>query len=168
MTSMSFSDPFPTIQDVAHVRVSWADRLGYGTAFLAVVGMTLANMLLWPVIHEYTFATYLLVVVLLGLHGGRRPAVFATVLTAAAQFAWFFEPRYGSPYHRENVIALCVFVVIALYIACATDVYPCRLAEQRLRFWYQSTLTSLPDAVIAVDTTGRVLFLNPMAEGYTG
>ena len=41
-----------------------------------------------------------------------------------------------------------------------------KLREQRE--WLRITLTSIGDAVIATDTTGRITFLNPVAESLTG
>ncbi|MEX2673656.1 MAG: PAS domain S-box protein [Phycisphaeraceae bacterium] len=46
-----------------------------------------------------------------------------------------------------------------------------RLAEREVyeqREWFETTLGSLGDAVIATDETGRVLFMNPVAEEITG
>jgi len=44
-------------------------------------------------------------------------------------------------------------------------------AEEQLsqqREWFQVTLTSVGDAVIATDTEGKILFINPVAEALTG
>jgi PAS domain S-box-containing protein len=77
--------------------------------------------------------------------------------------SWVPVSCSNAPVFSEGRIAGAVLV--------AHDISERKRAEEELRHsqeWFATTLQSIGDAVIATDATGRVTFLNPVAESLTG
>ena len=101
---------------------------------LAVLAPASVSIGLWPLRSSFGLAGYLLwallVVVVVAVVGGFRPAVLATGLGAVA--AAFFAPPYGSlsiDLH-PNLIALVAFLAVALVISLLIDELA-RLAQEQ-------------------------------------
>lgn len=102
-----------------------AARRGWGLA-LAVVGLPLLTALLVALQDRIALATvlllYLLAVVLVSVVGGLWPALFAAVASFLLA-NWYLTP----PFHtlvverRDSLIALLVFVVVALLVSVTVD-----------------------------------------------
>ena len=92
---------------------------------------------------------------------------FATALSALAIRLFFIDPRF-TLYHRGNVEdaeRLCWFVLAALLVsslvaACRQERNVLRDSEERYRILAEAA----SDAIIVIDETGEIVFVNPVAE----
>jgi PAS domain S-box-containing protein len=74
----------------------------------------------------------------------------------------FYQPRRFSPDEQAFVQTFTKQCAQALLRATGLE------REDHVRGWLVTTLRSIGDAVIATDTEGRVMFMNPVAERLTG
>ncbi|HKG20583.1 MAG TPA: PAS domain S-box protein, partial [Blastocatellia bacterium] len=140
---------------------------------------TLLRLLLVPVLgpERVPFITYFLAVVITAWYGGLGPALLV-VISGSLLAAYFFIPPNNSVVVPElgDVLSLAIYVVIGALIALLSDaLHRARMRAEAnaaaLRDSEQSllvTLNSIGDAVIATDTRGLVVLMNPVAEGLTG
>ena len=108
--------------------------------------------------------------------GGGGPGILATLLSAVAADYYYIEPGGLFTFGPVNdQIALGIFTGSMLFVCVLAE----RLRRSRWkeavagtrdqeRQWLRTTLSSIGDAVLAVDTDGNVTFLNPVAESLTG
>jgi signal transduction histidine kinase len=94
----------------------WAKR--YGIAVLAT-GLTLAIAITLSRIASYSpLLLFTACVAIAARHGGRGPALVASLLSVIAIEAAFFEPLYpGGPVEPHPVLRLGIFVIVALTIS---------------------------------------------------
>jgi PAS domain S-box-containing protein len=167
-------------------------QLQYAAAVAGIVLATVTRLLLDPVLEDtHPFLTYYLAIVLIAWACDLGPTVLAILLGAVAATYFFLSPRWSTEMHQvEDRIALGVFVFFGAITAALS--YKVRRARERLereqrkleeevvqrrqaqeeaqRQWegWRITLLSIGDAVIVTDASGRVKFLNRVAEGLTG
>ena len=157
----------------------------YGLALAAVAVAAIARHAMAPVLGtSHKLSTFTGVVILTSWLCGRGPSVLAMSLGALVGMVLFMEPFAAD---RANGLSESIGVVLYFGLSAAIiafgesnrnarrrleeDVARRKEAEERLhqqRQWLRVTLASIGDAVIATDVTGRVSFLNPMAEALTG
>jgi PAS domain S-box-containing protein len=115
------------------------------------------------------FAFFYAAVALAAWYGGLGAGLAATA-AAVLVANWAFLPPYRALSFDSGALQqIGIFTLVALLInsmAAARD--RAEGAERRLRRWYEATLASIGDAVIATDPGGRVAFLNAAAESLTG
>lgn len=130
-------------------------------------------------VRETDFAVVLLAVQMPGLSGfevarilrdreasRHTPIIF---VTADDRDGFPIEEAYSLgavDYLVEPLVPVVLRSKVAVFVELARRTRQAREAE-RLRIW-QTTLASIGDGVIATDPTGRVSFLNPVAEHLTG
>ena len=141
----------------------------YGLPFL-LVGATLGlKALLDLMIGGSTWPFLLLIfpIILTAWIAGLGPGLVATVLAASAG-AWSFLPAAPDLGIRD-LLRLSVFVAEGSVISFLCDLR-LRAAQQLFaqRKWFQVTIGSVGDGVIATDMDGRVTLLNATAERLTG
>jgi PAS domain S-box-containing protein len=93
--------------------------------------------------------------------GGLYPAILAAVLAALTKHLVFFNwesPGFG----LDEMLTTGLFLLIAVAVGTLVS----RLREQQELL--SVTLSSIGDAVITTDASGKVRFLNPVAEHLTG
>jgi PAS domain S-box-containing protein len=145
--------------------------LRFGVVPFAVAAALLCRLSLWQVLGtEIPFLFLWPAVMFAAWYGGLWPGLLATALSVAAAAFFLFEPRYtfgvSGPAQQ---LGLALFAVLGVAISLLTEKLHRQahdLFEQRERL--RISLTSIGDAVIACDTTGRVSFLNPVAQALTG
>ncbi len=141
----------------------------YGFAVLTVF---LATAITWAVPLLGTripFALFYAAIFLSTWYGGRWPGLLAIALSTLTSAYFFLPPQYSLAIGVENVLLLSVFLFVSLGINYLMDKR--RLADARERASRErllTTLKSIGDAVMTTDATGRVNFMNPVAEELTG
>jgi PAS domain S-box-containing protein len=128
-----------------------AFRLAFGPA----VGADVLLLLLWPA------------VLLCAWYGGLGPGLSATLLAAACSLLAPGDPVAVAQPPAAARLALFVSAGFAVSLLCERLhrlTHPAPQGERRL----DDTLASIEDAVITVDTAGRVTFMNRAAQSLTG
>ncbi|HVF90010.1 MAG TPA: PAS domain S-box protein, partial [Blastocatellia bacterium] len=153
--------------------------LRYGIAVLSVATATLLRLMLVPLIgaERVPFITYFLAVVVAAWYGGLGPALLV-VISGSLLAAYFFIPPENTIFVTElgDILSLAIYIVVGTLIAMLNNaLHRARLRAEEsavaLRDSEESllvTLNSIGDAVIATDTEGRVVLMNPVAEELTG
>ena len=149
----------------------------YGAAVGAALVATVLSLAFEPVISRVPFAFYFGAVAVSAHVGGLGPGLLAAALGLLAAVYLFFPPR-GAPALSsiEDAFAVLVLILVAGAISWAiaslrrarSRAETAEIAERRQREWFDTTLSSIGDAVIATDERGVVTFLNPVAQALTG
>src|SRR5690242_8552662 len=156
--------------------------LTYGGAVAAAILATLLRMALAPLVgSEFPLATYFVAILFVVWYGGFRPAVLSILLSAAAGAYFFISPATTSPFlagPSTDRITVFGFVFFSLAITFLLDLQRKTLhrlereailrreaedADREQRQWFETTLASIGDAVIATDGEGRVIYMNSIA-----
>ena len=130
---------------------------------MAAVSLTLSR----PVLKDSPYVFLLGAVIIISLWWGLGPGFFATALSALFIRLFFIEPRFSLYYrgNSEDAERLCWFVLVALLAsslvaACRQERNLLRDSEERYRILAETA----SDAIIVIDETGEILFVNPVAE----
>ncbi len=115
------------------------------------------------------FSLFALSVVVASIFGGSRPglvSVAACVLINVLLAPPYLSVRVANPDDLGRILVFgAAACTMALFVGAAGELQrKIDLERQRLSV----TLTSIGDAVIATDASGRITFLNPVAEELTG
>ena len=157
----------------------------YGLALASVLLATAARLSLGPALGKtHRLSTFYAAVIFSSWLCGFGPALLALILGAIVALLLFMEPYSLDPANglAESIGVILYFGVGTAIIAFGESTRVARLkleedvarqkeTEERLhqkREWLRVTLASIGDGVIATDVSGRVTFLNPMAEAMTG
>ena len=160
---------------------------GYGAAILAALAATLLRVLLGPLVGAaFPFVTYFVASVAVAWYWGFFPATLSIVISAFAGTYIFISPATTSPFYlstQADRVTVLGFVVGGLVVSALVDAERRTLkrlqsevirrqdaqdAEREQRQWFETTLASIGDAVIATDNKGNVIFMNPVAGALTG
>src|SRR5438876_806133 len=135
----------------------------YGVA-VVTVGLALpVAQALWPSVRPTVSPVFLAAVMVAAWFGGLRGGLLATVLASLLMDYFFFEPVRSlfSFSHREDVLRLGVFVLVAVLISLLNAAR--RRAEAVLdesRRFLQSTLDSLTTRIAIIDGRGVIVAVN--------
>jgi PAS domain S-box-containing protein len=159
----------------------------YGAPVIATIVATLLRMALAPLAGAgIPFATYFLAILILAWYSGVRAAVLGLFLSTIVGTYLFVSPATTSPFflgNRTDRVTVLGFVVGSLAGALLLDMQRRTLSrlerevilrraaedsEKRQRQWFEVTLASIGDAVIATDSEGKVIFMNSSASELTG
>jgi PAS domain-containing protein len=169
---------------------SWAGRpniAAYGAPVIATIAATLLRMALAPLVGAgVPFASYFLAILLLAWYSGLRAAVLGILLSTVVGTYLFVSPATTSPFflgNRTDRATALGFVVGGLAAALLLNLQRRTLsrleqevirrkmaedAEKKQRQWFEVTLASIGDGVIATDSEGKVIFMNSIASDLTG
>lgn len=154
----------------------------YAFAVLLVFAATAARFLADGLIHNQAFPSYFFAVLATAAVAGARPAIVATLLSAAAGSFFFIEPR-GSFHVAEqsDLLRIAVFVLVGFSVAAFVRARESAfqravraevgLAEARAREETAATLKareafiagvldSLPHNIAVISATGEVISIN--------
>jgi PAS domain S-box-containing protein len=101
--------------------------------------------------------------------GGLAGGSLATVASAVSAYHSFIAPYGAFGTEPKQLVVVGTFVLVASFLVFLVGRQQ-RAAdrEREQRRWFAGTLSSIGDAVIATDPTGRVTFMNNVAERLTG
>ena len=161
--------------------------LTYCAAVIAIVLATVLRMFLAPVVGAgFPFATYFVATVLVAWYFGFGEAILSILLSAGAGSYFFVSPSTTSPFFfgsRTDRVTVLGFIFGSLGVAFLIHLQRRTLerlrdevvrrrtaedAEREQRHWFETTLASIGDAVIATDTDRKVTFMNTIASQLTG
>ena len=153
--------------------------LRYGAAVAVVILVALLREALTPLIGRTNlpFTLFFCAVAFAAWFGGFRPAVLSIVLSLLAG-AYFFAAPTGTLHvsGRDDQVAMLLIVVVGFGVALlsrsqrgAVDrALRAENSERNERLRYQTTLSSIGDAVITTGADGRITLLNDVAQAVTG
>lgn len=109
-------------------------------------------------------------------YGGLGPGLLAMTLNAVVVVYFFLAPRLSFAATGQQLAGVFTYLITGLIVVLLAEQNRRRQlraeaearAAARRREWLRVILSSLGDAVIAADTSGRVTLLNPVAESLTG
>ncbi len=164
-----------------------AHVLRYGAAVAATIAATLVRLALAPLVGAAApFALYFVAILLVVWYGGFRPAVLSILLSAVAGTYFFVSPATTSPFvlaTRADRVTVFGFVVVSVAVVFLLDLQWRTLsrlerealrriaaeeAERERQLWFEITLASIGDGVVATDAEGKVTFMNTVASELTG
>jgi len=136
----------------------------YGSVFALVLtaAALVLSLLLRPFIVPDLSLPFLVAVWLSAWYHGLSGGLLATGSSAVCIVYFFLRPDWTSLPLNNALVRVLAFVAIALLITWMTS----RWRDSRRLL--ASTLSSIGDAVLATDKSGRITFLNPVAESLTG
>jgi len=159
----------------------------YALALFATIVATLLRMALTPLIGSNApYLVYFLAAVVVVRYAGFRAALLSIFLAVAAASYFFVSPATASPFllsRGAGRLTALGFVVASLGAAYLIDSQQtasqslqreamrrkaAEEAEREQRQWFETTLGSIGDAVIATDGAGKVTFMNRIASELTG
>ncbi len=167
------SDPRPRATPQSKQDWSESAAARYGLALVSTAAATLLMFALYDLTGlergSVPFSFYFIAVTATALYGGRGPGLLCILLSALAAHYLFVPPFDAFSLTFSALLQTGVFVVVSLFIsALATRNARAERDARRSRESLQTTLWSIGDAVISTDASGRVNFMNPVAERLTG
>ena len=131
----------------------------YAFAF-AICGLALAAA--WPL--DAPVSCFFLAVILSSLYGGRRPAILAGLLSLLAFDYFFLPPRFAFGIQTGSYLRFVVFLVSLIVVIWLLDAKRSRdEAYLRIGNQYRLVAETAIDAIVTVDGSGHITFLNPAA-----
>lgn len=150
----------------------------YAVVPLAVATALLVRFVLWPLVGaELPFLLLWPAVTFCAWYGGLGPGLLATALSVVVAHLYLFESRLAFAVSDPNgLIGMALFTTLGIVTSLLGErlIQAKRRVEEHAREifnqreWLRVTLTSIGDGVIATDTQGQVIFLNPVAQALTG
>ncbi len=145
-----------------------------GVALAATAGAFVLRMAFTPLIGPTTvpFDTFFLAVLVAAWFGGLWAGILSTVVSALASVYFFAEPGRSMLIHnRHDQLSLLIFIAVGLCVALLAHSQNLALdraeraenAERVERRRFETTLSSIGDAVLATDAAGCVTFANKVA-----
>lgn len=100
------------------LRFKRSQSKGYGIAILTVLVAVVLTLLLWQ-LHKLNsiYPLFLAAVMVSSWHGGLKPGLLATVLSAMGYAYFFLPPIYSLAVSGFSVVGLVQFVLVALLIS---------------------------------------------------
>jgi PAS domain S-box-containing protein len=134
--------------------------LRYGVACAAVAATLGLRVLLTPFVPVGTpYISLVLAVVLSSWFGGMGPGIFATALSAAADWYLVLAPHGGN---AEQAVAIILYVAQGLLVAYLIS------ALRRSRRRINTIIRSISDAFAVFDSHWRIVYINETAAAIAG
>ncbi|MCC7451394.1 MAG: PAS domain S-box protein, partial [Anaerolineae bacterium] len=141
----------------------------YGVAVVSVSLSLVLTLVLWPLIVPLRFILFYPAVAFSAWYGGVRSAVLAVLLSMLMVIYFLIPPFFTFYVTPVELTQLVIFALVCLFIVLLTESRRrSELVAQERSERFNVTLYSIGDAVIVTDMTGRITFMNPVAEAVTG
>jgi PAS domain S-box-containing protein len=122
-----------------------------------------------PTLYAIPFALSFLAVAATAWYGGFYPGIVCTAASLLLVHGFVFPPRFTFRPTPEQFIQSAVLAGVALFIcAIARQREEKDIRLERVETFFETTLHSIGDALVATDERGNVVFLNGVAEELTG
>ncbi len=151
------------------MRVPRTEIQRYVVAVLTVALASILSLAVQPLIPTLRFPLFYVAVAFSAWFGGLEPGLLATVLSAIAAVLLLVLPGESFQISLSGLIQVSLFVLVSTIISLLSGHR--KKAEETATHQRESmrtTLSSIGDGVVVTDTSGRVSFLNPVAEQMTG
>lgn len=148
-------------RSILHVRRRPIPAFIRYAAACAAVGVTLwLRVLLTPFVGVHTPNVSLVVAVVFSAwFGGMGPGIFATVLSAAADWYFVLSPYIGDAEQRAAIVLYLTQGILASYLIAA-------LVRSRRRI--HTIVASIGDGFVVFDSHWRIVYVNQNAAGMAG
>src|SRR5262245_38586242 len=146
---------------------------GRPTDYLRAAAIALAALFIeraiWLYIQLTPFVLLTLAVLLAAWRTGWGPALVAIAIASLGGYVLFLPPTGVPSLAARDLVTIALFILVGLmttWLSVSRQTALRSTSDQQQ--WLHTTLRSIADAVIATDRTGRVQFLNRVAEPITG
>src|SRR6266496_3810879 len=141
----------------------------YGSAVAITTLATILTYLMWASLGSTISPLFFVGVLFVSWYGGLRPGLLSAILSAAACNFVFVQPPGHLALGADDLLRLVAFMIGAVFVSSLTlarrQAEKAALdAEKQLNI----TLKSIGDAVITTDASGRITFMNAIAQSLTG
>jgi len=141
----------------------------YGSAVAITTLATILTYLMWASLGSTISPLFFIGVLFVSWYGGLRPGLLSAILSAAACNFVFVQPPGHLALGADDLLRLVAFMIGAVFVGSLTlarrQAEKAALdAEKQLNI----TLKSIGDAVITTDASGRITFMNAIAQSLTG
>jgi PAS domain S-box-containing protein len=142
--------------------------VSYGLALIAAVfAVTITSVV--PVLSDIPFALSFLAIAVSAWFGGVYAGVTCTVASLILLNWVVFPPHFQLAFHPARIIQSAILAMVATFICIIARQREQKDARlERVETFFETTLRSIGDALVATDADGRVVFLNGIAEQLTG
>jgi PAS domain S-box-containing protein len=141
----------------------------YGSAAFIITLATILAYVMWPSLGSTITPVFFVGVLVVSWYGGLRPGLLSALLSAAVCSFVFSHPSESLSLGADDLLRLVAFMIGAVFVSSLTMAR--RQAEEAaLDAERQLTITlkSIGDAVITTDASGRITFMNSIAQSLTG
>ncbi len=141
----------------------------YAFALAVLVVSTWIRILLNPVLGErLPYMFYFVAVAVVSVTCDLHPALVELVGSALLTNLLFLTPQHQFPFSRALFFGGLYLITGSVVVYAGQAHHRSAKALQEQKDWFQTTLTSIGDAVIAADADGLITLMNPVAETLTG
>lgn len=142
----------------------------YAFALLVLVVSTGVRTLLNPILGgSLPYVFYFVAVAVVSLTCDLYPALVELVGSALLANVLFVVPQYHFSFSNQALLSGALYLMSGSAVVYAGQVYRrSTRALQEQKDWFQTTLTSIGDAVIVTDADGLITLMNVVAEKLTG
>jgi PAS domain S-box-containing protein len=141
----------------------------YGAAVLAVILTLALTVFLNTFIILSPYRLLWAAIAFAAWYGGFGPALTATLLAILSIEFYFATPPGAITLDGNDIIGYTLYILVATLVSWLyeTNHRARKLLAEQLE-WYQTTLGSIGDGVVATDVNGMVIYMNGAAEAITG
>lgn len=141
----------------------------YGSAAVITTLAAILAYLVWASLGSTITPLFFVAVIFVSWYGGLRPGLLSAILSAAACNFILAQAPGHLPVGPDDLLRLVAFMIGAVFVSSLTMAR--RQAEEAAldaEKQLSITLKSIGDAVITTDASGRITFMNAIAQSLTG